>query len=850
MNNFLKGSLLKGLLLFCSLHGLCQQDSIRKIGDPRLKTARFRTFLMGKNYRREWLEPIKVPTIDLKRLNIISVKEGGGKETRSLHVEGNDGEKFAFRSVEKFPAAAIPEELRKTLVEKLARDGLSASYPYGVLSMGVLSTAARVPFLKNELICLPDDSTLGKYQSQYKNTLVFMEDTKDPVTGDSSINKITTISTEDLIYELKSSNNRVDQLAVLRARLLDNFVMDFDRHEEQWDWYAIDSSKNKTYYPVPKDRDQVFFTNQGLLPGFLRKKSMLPELQGFEKKAKNITTFNRPALNFDRVFLNELSEEDWSEAVDAFLYSMKDSVIEAALSQQPREIQNYSAKKIAGILKEKRQYFKADMMNYYRFLSHTVSIVGTNDRELYSISTLEHGIILVTVSKIDSSGNASVKLYERKFDPGDTREIRIYGLEGDDRFVVTGTKSKIKVRLIGGPGKDQFTSKSASQKVLVYDVKADKNLVEGDFKNRITDDAQGNTYTRLQTHYYNSLSPGIGFEYAKDGGIYAGAALKLTRLGFRKEPYSMHQTLMVGRALNNVSYNIRYVAEVIKVFGNTDLIIVADSKLPTARTHFFGIGNNSVFDDTRGESYYLAHYDQKNISALFKTAINPELQIKYGPVFQSFKLSEQQNEGKYISSLPNESKEMFTRRWFGGAKLSFEINTKNSPVIPTRGVEVNLYGQSLLGLNRVSNNTAQVGGNFSLYTDFISKKHVVLASTVGASHIWGNYEFEQAQYLGLMDNLRGHRITRFAGRTRMYNNTEVRINFGELNALLFRAPIGLILFNDVGRVWADEEKSDVWHDGYGAGLWIAPLRRIVVAGSMTFSNEEKWLLLVNFGFQF
>lgn len=84
----------------------------------------------------------------------------------------------------------------------------------------------------------------------------------------------------------------------------------------------------------------------------------------------------------------------------------------------------------------------------------------------------------------------------------------------------------------------------------------------------------------------------------------------------------------------------------------------------------------------------------------------------------------------------------------------------------------------------------------------------------------------------------------------MYNNTEVRINFGELNALLFRAPVGLILFNDVGRVWADEEKSDALHDGYGAGLWIAPLKRIVIAGSMTFSNEEKWLLLVNFGFQF
>ena len=80
MNNFLKGSLLKGVLLFCSLHGLCQQDSIQKIADPRLKTTDFRTFLMGENYRGEWLEPVKARVVDLKKLHITSVKEGGGKE--------------------------------------------------------------------------------------------------------------------------------------------------------------------------------------------------------------------------------------------------------------------------------------------------------------------------------------------------------------------------------------------------------------------------------------------------------------------------------------------------------------------------------------------------------------------------------------------------------------------------------------------------------------------------------------------------------------------------------------------------------------------------------------------------
>jgi hypothetical protein len=205
--------------------------------------------------------------------------------------------------------------------------------------------------------------------------------------------------------------------------------MDFDRHEQQWEWNAFDSGGNKIYYPIPKDRDQVFFTSHGLLPALIKKKSLLPELQGFGKKAKDITTFNRPALNFDHFFLNELSEDDWSRQIDSFLNLLSDSVIEAALYKQPPEIQKYSAKKIVEVLKEKRRYFKADMMNYYRFLSRTVSIVGTDDPELISLSKIEHGMVVITASKLDSTDAVSGKLYEREFDPDDTKEIQIYGLE-------------------------------------------------------------------------------------------------------------------------------------------------------------------------------------------------------------------------------------------------------------------------------------------------------------------------------------------------------------------------------------------------------------------------------------
>ena len=61
---------------------------------------------------------------------------------------------------------------------------------------------------------------------------------------------------------------------------------------------------------------------------------------------------------------------------------------------------------------------------------------------------------------------------------------------------------------------------------------------------------------------------------------------------------------------------------------------------------------------------------------------------------------------------------------------------------------------------------------------------------------------------------------------------------------------GIQVFNDVGRVFMDDEKSGKWHDGYGAGIWIAPIKRFVVTASLAHSEEEKALPRVTFGFQF
>jgi outer membrane protein assembly factor BamA len=134
----------------------------------------------------------------------------------------------------------------------------------------------------------------------------------------------------------------------------------------------------------------------------------------------------------------------------------------------------------------------------------------------------------------------------------------------------------------------------------------------------------------------------------------------------------------------------------------------------------------------------------------------------------------------------------------------------------------------------------------SLYT----KKNLVLAMRFGWAKNYGKYEFPQAMYLGGTDNLRGYRKQRFAGRSMLFNNTELRIHLFDFNTYLFPGSFGISLFNDVGRVWADGESSQKWHDGYGAGVWIAPIRRVVLALSLAHSKEEDIFPRLTFGFQF
>jgi Omp85 superfamily domain/Calcineurin-like phosphoesterase len=827
-------------------------DSVTVAHAAYFGTGGLRKFLLGANYRKEWSIPVRVKVFDMTGWT--PLQRGGGNETRSLRIKNAAGTQYTLRGVEKYVTdKAIPEALvGDVFVKDLVTDGVSASYPYAALSIPPFATALEVPHANPRLVYVPDDPRLGIFRSDFANIFCFLEE-REPGNGKKTYNMT------DLDEKIEADNdNTIDQRRVLQARLLDMFVMDFDRHEDQWRWMAEDNGKGQTLSPVPRDRDQPFFVNEGIIPWVAGRNWVSPQLQGFRAKARDITTYNFNARNFDHNYLNELSEKEWREASQAALAKMTDSLIEYALSLQPTSIHPYAMNSIIARLKERRKYFVGDMMTYYKFLARTVSVYGSDKKELFDIQRNEDGSVTVIVNKVNKNGEAGKKMYERKFIAGETKEIRLYGRGGDDSFHTHGKgRSPIRVRMIGGAGEDHFdiTAEAPAGKTRIYDLSTEKNQFtgKGPFRSFLSKDPAVNAVD-LRGFKYNVLAPLLDFSYNPDDGIYLGVQFRYTVEGFHKDPYKQFHELSLEHSLATKAYAFKYNFTAINAIGKTDLLIHTSIEAPNNTINFFRLGNETAYDkDAKdGIRYYRARFNLYDADVQLQKRIGRSVKLAAGPAFQYFTMDSSENSGRFITQTNLNGLDpvtLFKPKTYAGGRITAIVDKRNDSIMPSRGIYWSNRFTSYGGLNTDSHPFSQLNSDLSLYFSFNSRANVVLSSRVGWGKTFGQYEFYQAQFLGDLENLRGYRKFRFSGDERFYDNVDLRIKLADFETYLFPGSLGILFFNDMGRVWLKGEHSNDWHDGYGGGFWISPLKKLVLTASYA-QSPEGGLALIKLGFQY
>lgn len=828
--------------------------------DPQYnKAGSFHRKMLGNNYRAEWAQAMPFPVIDLQREKggLTILQRGGGKQTSSLRLEDKSGDEWVLRSLRKNPIVAVPIPLRETFAVALVQDQISAANPYAPLAVAQLAESAGVPHANPKLVYLPKDTTLGIYRHDFGDQVYLFEE-RTPGSEKKTYN------TEKMLDEIHGDNdNQVDQHRVLQARLLDMLMADWDRHDDQWRWGMEKEKKGrKSFYPVPRDRDQSFYVNEGVITRVLSWRFLLPFVQGFRAKIPYIQGFNFNARYFDRSFLNELNEDDWHKQTQAFVTTMSDDVFKNAISYFPDSIRNLPGiAKTYEVLKARRSILEEQALKHYRFISKKVDIPGSEKNELFHIERLKGGEVKVKVSKISKGGNVEQTLYKRTFDPKVTKEIRLYSLGGADRFELAGeNRSPIRIRLVGGKNNDTYadsTNGHVGKRVYIYDMNngADSfHIRHNNAKLNLSSNPDNISYDR-KAFLYDKLTPLVFAGYNLDDGFSIGAGLQYLNHGFRKLPFKSKQTLLFSHAVATQAYSFHYSGEFTDVIGRSDLLLDGRIRAPHNTINFFGLGNDTEFDKEVTEKpiqYYRTRFNYYNAEALLKTNLGNKVSLAYGPTFALYSFDKNDNDNRFINNFDEnnlDSVSINQHKYHTGGKLQLQIDTRNNTVNPSRGIIWTTSLAGNVGIGDYSKNYSQVRSDLSVYMSFRIPANFVLVSRFGGGHIWGSYEYFQALSLGSNSSLRGFRNNRFAGRTMVYNNTEFRAKLFQFTSIVVPATVGIIGFNDIGRVWVKDDNSSSWHDGYGGGFYLSPIDLFIITAEVAHSKEG-FLPYFSLGFKF
>ncbi len=823
----------------------------------------FKRWLLGENYRQEWATPIPLPVFDVgkEKGGLKVVQRGGGFQTRSLRLVDAQGKEFVVRSVEKYPIEAIPRALRRTVAADIVKDQISASHPYAPLVVAPLAQAAGVYHTNPKYVFIPDDPRLGSFRTGLANTIGLFEERPDddesqaPHFGNSK--KV--YSTDKVLEKIHEDNDdQVDQQAVVRARLFDFFIGDWDRHEDQWRWASFDneSGKGKTYQPIPRDRDMTFFVNQGVIPKIASRQWLMPKFQGFDEAIRDITTFNFNARYFDRTFLNALSLEDWVKTATELQKSLTDEAIEVAMRKLPAPIYRIRGAATTDTLKARRGRLIKDATDYYQFLAREVDVVGSDKSEFFKVTRLTDENTQVEVFKISKNNQVEQSVYNRIFKISETREVRLYGLGGDDIFTVTGSvKRGILIRIIGGEGDDKITDSSRVQKgrrkTIIYDTATGNQLqIASETKNLTSDrNEEVNAYDR-KSFRYNYLGPLASIEYNKDDGFYLGGGFLATQQGFRKDPFASSHRFIANYALATRSFLFNYAGYFTQTLGVFDVGLNLDVKTRNFADNFFGLSNESVYNQEFDIDFYRYRSERYSFNVLLGRRWGKYQRLLFGPAYQFVQVQEPVN--RYLEQFspaelsPNDP---FASKSYTGLLVSYELDSRDNKTLPNRGVYFQTEASGYLGTNNFSTDYSRVNSQVSFFQTVHLPFKVVLAARVGGGTTLGDFEFFQANTLDGLYNVRGNRRSRYSGRSSFYNNLEARIPLFKFQTYLFPGAAGIMAFHDSGRVWNDNEQSSKWHRGYGGGFWFAPVNLIVITAGYMVSDENR-LPLISAGFLF
>lgn len=805
------------------------RDSVTVIPGPQYAAGWLHRVLFGDHHRDLWTTPIRVPVLDLGRFGggLHAVGTLGGGQTVGLRLRAADGNEYLFRPLEKDPAAALPRELRETLVAEIFRDQISSQHPVSTLITHPLLSGVGIPHPIPRLVILPDSPLLAAFRERFAGQAGILETFVTAAAAAAD----TLASTGRMFANLQADpGNDVDARAYLAARLMDIVVGDWDRHRGQWLWAGVPSARGGIRWtPIPLDRDMAFSRIDGFFPWLAR--WYMPQLVGFGADYPSPLHSTWQAKELDHRLVAPLPGEVWDSTAQAIQTLLTDSLLDEAIAAMPPALRSLNGPTLQRQLRRRRERLPHHARAVYHMYAATVA-VHLSDAAETAVARYEPDGTLTVAARAAGAGET----YRRRFLPAETREVRIYLHGGDDRLIVRdGGAPGVALRVLGGPGDDRLLDSSAARRgapVMFYDHEGTNAFVRGP-RTTVDTGAPWKTFHEEQfvppepPEELRPMLPSYGRRWrpvlwtAGDGdiGLFLGGGFLLEGYGFRREPYA-YQLLVRGGVATGRSFrprtNVRLTLPSLEPWmaGALDVLVSGIEVI-----HFHGFGNETPNEP---EAFFDVQQELLRIVPML-TFRRPGSD---GPSFSVGVI------GKLVRTdlTGQDTTTLITQlRPFGvgtlgqvGVQGRFRWDSRDVPSHARRGVLLEVAAETYPAILDIPRPFSRLRG--SGFTYLTPVNGVTLALRAEAEKLFGTFPFYEAAFLGGGSSLRGFREQRFAGDAATLGSAELRLDLLS-HRIFLPGRLGVYGLADGGRVWVDGDSPGSWHAAFGGGLWISMLSR-------------------------
>jgi len=853
-----------------------RDSTVTRAVNPAYKAGALKKLFLGSHNRRAWTTPVTVPVFDLDHTfgGLTIGKRGGGQQTFSLRLADGEEHEYVLRSIDKDPSKTVPVNLQGTIATDIVQDQTASIHPFGAFIIPPLADAAGVYHTTPRLFYVPDDPRLGIYRDLFGGNVMMLEERpNDDMSYAEHFGRSTDVVSANKFYrEITDDNDhRVDHRAFARVRLFDMLLADWDRHSDQWRWSSFEPyelnpalegearTQGKIYRPIPRDRDWAFNKLNGLLPTlvsiFVDRK-----FQDFTESYGHLPGLNGNGLRQDRHLLSPLERQDWIEIADSIRTALTDAVIEDAVRRWPAPIYALDGEETIRLLKTRRDQLTDVAEAFYTLHARVVDVVGSNKHERFEVTRLNDDATRVVVYKTSKEGEKRRVLYERTLLEAETDDIRLYGLDGNDTFVIDGEVGEgIRVIAVGGAGHDTFIDHSqvrgGSKKTRFYDTETGNTWdVRNETKMTRSDDDPAVNYYDPYEYAYDTALPVLFLGNNKDDGLFVGGGVNITRHGFRKKPYAATHQIKANFAAKTLAFNVVYEGDYVDIAGRWDGRLNAEYHSPNTIRNFYGLGNETE-NTERNRRFYQARLTQLRVAPSLAKDLEQGAEIRLGPFLEITQVGEDAN--RFLAIQPGISENTFEDQWVAGAEAEVSIDTRDRPVNPSLGFNWTSRAALHAGIRNNTDTYGTLSSDLSFFLSLSLSPQVTLAVRLGTAHNIGDFPFYGANTLGGRDNLRGFRSTRYTGRTSFYQNVDLRLELFKFSTYLAIGKAGLLGFFDHGRVWTEADDGrgvsqaflKGYHPGYGGGAWFEIFNQFVLNAYLGFSEDDRTFTLQT-GFQF